>query len=418
MQLQELQTYAHLLLDPLASLEMLCEADAAMENKIFYMNTVATEVLAGYAGQLQEQLRGADVRQAFGHSIHQFHKDPERVRVIFRKLADGSLREHHSVLDLGKVRFLLRFTAIHNEAGEALAFHASWTDNSAERQTWEVKRRALQTTIDSASTMSDISSDVKDAMTSVGRNLNQLGDSIRGNQQGVNTLIQQVAGVGRIAQSIREIAYQTNLLALNAAIEAARAGEHGRGFAVVADEVRNLSRRVQEATEEVQNNVTSISDSAKLLGQLAEKNQSEAQDAATVTAHLQRQIDRLTWLAAGATVEAARQSHQDRFLEVRDEILQGSHRLRQEDIADHQSCFLWRWMDRTGAALLGDHTEFRDLRSPHQDFHEKLRNTIEAWIQGDARSAQQQLEKVQQVCDTVIGHLERLSAEIHQRVKE
>ncbi len=92
------------------------------------------------------------------------------------------------------------------------------------------------------------------------KTIQDLGGELSEAAELVNSLNDNVEGIGAIIASITGIAEQTNLLALNAAIEAARAGEQGRGFAVVADEVRALASRTQDATVEIQGMIGSLRD--------------------------------------------------------------------------------------------------------------------------------------------------------------
>lgn len=121
--------------------------------------------------------------------------------------------------------------------------------------------------------------------------ISELSQDISASAQAVNQVEESVESIGSVVGTIQGISEQTNLLALNAAIEAARAGEAGRGFAVVADEVRNLAQRTQQATVEIQEMITQLQSSANSAVELMEKSVVEAAEGVELVTNAGSELD-------------------------------------------------------------------------------------------------------------------------------
>jgi methyl-accepting chemotaxis protein len=293
-------------LDNVDNIVMLC--DTTPDNKVIYMNSRARELMTRHRAELNAGLRGADVANAAGKSIHQYHKDPGRIRHILG--SPKTSMPHKADIPIGSITLRTTTYPIWDsvDPSKVLCYMACWNDVTAEkelesRRNQDVQRKEyLESRVTQIATaMEEMSMTVNEVArntVNASESAAEVAGSARQGQHVVNQAVyemQKVAGTVRSSASIigslgtksekisefvgviDDIADQTNLLALNAAIEAARAGEQGRGFAVVADEVRRLADRTVASTKQIRLMVNEIQQETAQAVTSIEKGKGEAE---------------------------------------------------------------------------------------------------------------------------------------------
>jgi methyl-accepting chemotaxis protein len=250
--------------------------------------TSMTEIASG-EGDLTRRLK-ADTNNEMGQMARAFNTFVDKIQSLVREVAGSIEQVSNAARDMTQVSNTTR-SGFEQQLVEIEQVATAMNEMTA--TVHDVAQNAVQAS-DAASQADSASAEGNQVVREVVQSINDLASEINDTAAAIQALHNNSEQIGSVLDVIKGIAEQTNLLALNAAIEAARAGEQGRGFAVVADEVRTLASRTQESTQEIQDTIEKLQAGAKAAVQAMERGKQSASDSVDKAGHAGTSLDGIT----------------------------------------------------------------------------------------------------------------------------